>query len=273
MNIFIQSNPQYSALFWGAFRLVLQLSSNLVTFFEKLLELLDQLLTFFPRYEEVAKLCNDENSERIRKNIEEIYVDFLGIFQIAVKVFTRSTGKLKRTPMVLGSLLWQPFDVKFKELLERMEVHNHNISEEVNVWKFKRDGKQIAATANWREYVQKEHQSAERERALAQEERRLMAEERRLMEADSEENAESRTKIPLLLSEIRDAKSHLEQQRLNATVARVQEWLRPSDHVDAREMNSKMRDGSTALWIFDHPQYRSWIDTEHCACPSGNKRS
>jgi hypothetical protein len=24
MNIFIQSNPQYSALFWGAFRLVLQ---------------------------------------------------------------------------------------------------------------------------------------------------------------------------------------------------------------------------------------------------------
>jgi hypothetical protein len=117
--------------------------------------------------------------------------------------------------MVLGGLLWQPFDVKFKELLERMEVHNHNISEEINVWKLKRDGEQITATANWREYVQKEHQSAEQERALAQEERRLMAEERRLMEEEREENAQSRTKIPLLLSEIQDAKSHLEQQRLS----------------------------------------------------------
>jgi hypothetical protein len=82
----------------------LQLSSNLVTFFEKLLELLDQLLTFFPRYEEVAKLCNDENSERIRKNIEEIYVDFLGIFQIAVKVFTRSTGSMFRPNITQSKL-------------------------------------------------------------------------------------------------------------------------------------------------------------------------
>jgi hypothetical protein len=116
--------------------------------------------------------------------------------------------------MVLGSLLWQPFDVKFKELLERMEVHKHNISEEIKVWKLKRDGKNIAATAKWREYVQKEHRRAEQERALAQEERRLMAEERRLMEAEREENAQSRTDIPLLLSGIQDAKSHLEQQRL-----------------------------------------------------------
>ena len=116
--------------------------------------------------------------------------------------------------MVLGSLIWQPFDAKFKELLERMKVHKHNISEEINVWKLKRDGKQIAATAEWREYVQKEHERAEQERTLAQEERRLMAEERRLMEVEREQNAQSRTKSSLLLSEIQDAKSHLEQQRL-----------------------------------------------------------
>jgi hypothetical protein len=88
-----------------------------------------------------------------------------------------------------------------------MNVHDHNISEEIKVWKLKRDGEQIAATAKWREYVQKEHQHAEQERTLAQEERRLM-------EVEREENAQSRTNIPLLLSEIQDAKSHLEQQRL-----------------------------------------------------------
>lgn len=72
----------------------MQLSSNLVTFFDKLLELLDQLLNVFPRYEDVVILCTDDSSKRIRKNIEEVYVDFLEIFQVAVRVFTRSSGSM-----------------------------------------------------------------------------------------------------------------------------------------------------------------------------------
>jgi hypothetical protein len=123
--------------------------------------------------------------------------------------------ELKRTPMVLGSLLWQPFDVRFKELLEKMQVHNHNISEEIKVWKLKRDDKQSIVTAKWREYIQKEHQLEEKERALAQEERRLMAEERSVMEAEREQNEQSRMKISALLSEIQEGKSHLEEQQLS----------------------------------------------------------
>jgi hypothetical protein len=74
-----------------------QLSSNLVTFFDKLLELITQLVDIFPRYEDIAKLCTDENSGRIRQNIEEIYVDLLEIFQAAVRVFTRGSGSMHIT--------------------------------------------------------------------------------------------------------------------------------------------------------------------------------
>ncbi|KAH7155898.1 hypothetical protein EDB81DRAFT_376066 [Dactylonectria macrodidyma] len=272
VNIFIQSNPDVSALFWGSFRLVLHLSSGVVTFFDKLLELLAQLLEVFPRYESVAGLCCDENSGRIRQNIQEVYVDMLEIFQAAVRVFTRSSGKLKRTPVVLGSLLWQPFDVKFQELLEKMEVHKHNITEEVRVWELRRDTKEHVEAAKWREYVRKEHQDAHEERRLAQEERRLMTEERKLMETERDLNEDLRQNVAALLSEIRAAKDDLEKQRLEDTVTRIQKWLKPSDHVNAREMNAKVRNDSTATWIFREQKYRSWLEAMKKSSPGGEER-
>jgi small-conductance mechanosensitive channel len=121
---------------------------------------------------------------------------------------------LKRTPMVLGSLLWQPFDVRFQELLDRMKTHKHNISEEIEVWKLKCDASERVATAKWREHTETEYEDADKERSLAQEERRLMAEERRIMETERGLNTEVREKISALLAEIQDGKAHLEQRRL-----------------------------------------------------------
>lgn len=39
---------------------------------------------------------------------------------------------LKRTPVVIGDLLWKPFDVRFKEILEQMEYHKKTLMKEVN---------------------------------------------------------------------------------------------------------------------------------------------
>jgi hypothetical protein len=89
-----------------------------------------------------------------------------------------------------------------------MEVHRHNIDEEIKVWKLKCEDRQSSATVKWREYVQKEHQDAK-------EERRLMAEERSLIKEEREQNEQSRMKICTLLSELQDARSKLEGQRLS----------------------------------------------------------
>ena len=122
--------------------------------------------------------------------------------------------EMKRTPIVWGNLLWQPFDVKFQGVLERMKTHQHNISEEVKVWKLKTEMKEHTESAKWREHVHEEHKEAAKERELANEERRLMYEERRLMETDRIHDREARQKIASLLSEIRTLKDNLEQQRL-----------------------------------------------------------
>ncbi|KAK3998072.1 hypothetical protein QBC44DRAFT_375961 [Cladorrhinum sp. PSN332] len=257
VNIFVQSNPEFSALFWGAFRLVLELASNLVSFFEKLLDLLAQLNDVFLRYEDILQVCNDENSSRIRHGVEAIYVDLLDeIFQCAVKIFTRSTGMPKRTPVVLGSLMWHPFDARFQDLLTKMNVHKHNVAEELRIWKIKRDEKYFAGTASWREYLGRQCEDAE-------EERRLMSKERDLMQDERIKTAEWRTKVDQLLSELMEARSNLEEQRLEKEVARIQAWLQcASPSGDIREANSCIREESTGTWILDHPQYQDWLRTE-----------
>ncbi|KAH8589262.1 hypothetical protein B0O99DRAFT_725637 [Bisporella sp. PMI_857] len=261
VNILVSSNPKFSAVFWGAFRLVLELSKNLVTFFDRLMELLAQLLSVFPRYEDVTRLCNDENSERIRQNIEEVYVDMLEIFQAAVKVFTRASGslantseELKRTPLVLGSLLWQPLDVKYNELLDKMAIHKHNISEEVTSGSLK--------PRKTNETRRRNGGSISEKNARIQ----LVAEERRFMGIDGARSADSRQKISALLSQVQEERENLEHERLKNTVTRVQEWLRPSSVIHTREMKSKIMDdihlppnrnsrkfGSNMLWICGHP--------------------
>ncbi|KAI1390138.1 uncharacterized protein F4822DRAFT_428480 [Hypoxylon trugodes] len=265
VNIFIQSNPEFSAIFWGAFRLVLQLSSNLSSFFEKLLGLISQLLDVFPRYEDVAKLCDDENSDRLRRNIEEVYGDMLEILKAAVKIFTKSTGR---------SLLWQPFDVKFKKLLDKMATHKENIAQEVRIWRLRKEKNERNIAATWRNYVQKEHAKSEQERNLAREERRLMAEERKLMEKKQIQDAAAQKEIVSLLLEIKEEKERLEAERLESMAFKIREWLQPVDYFDARQTNARARERyeSTATWIFDHPQYRSWVQSNKDSCPDGNVR-
>jgi hypothetical protein len=43
----------------------------------------------------VLEICTDESAARIRKNVEEVYVDVLQIFQAAVRIFTKADGSKK----------------------------------------------------------------------------------------------------------------------------------------------------------------------------------
>jgi hypothetical protein len=38
---------------------------------------------------------------------------------------------LQRTPIVLGELLWKPFDIRFGEILDRMHFHQKVVKDEM----------------------------------------------------------------------------------------------------------------------------------------------
>ncbi|CAH0017351.1 unnamed protein product [Clonostachys rhizophaga] len=228
------------------------LSGRVETFFEKLLELLVHLRDAFPRYADVVSLCKDAGSERIRQNVLEVYLDMFEIFQAAVKVFTKSSGKIKRTPVVLGALLWKPFDIRFNSLIQKMNVHRENIEAEVRIWKLKRDDQNYTETMIWRRYISQEMKDTK-------EECRVLSEEQRLTALEKEADLESRKEILAILRELQAEKRRLEERRLEETAERIQKWLDSSGSAGIRESNSQLREPNTGEWILDDAQYKSWV--------------
>jgi len=43
--------------------------------------------------------------------------------------------EIKRTPMIIGDLLWKPFDVRFQEILERITLRQKVVNEELQLCK------------------------------------------------------------------------------------------------------------------------------------------
>uniref|UniRef100_A0A8H7MYR9 Uncharacterized protein n=1 Tax=Bionectria ochroleuca TaxID=29856 RepID=A0A8H7MYR9_BIOOC len=174
------------------------------------------------------------------------------IFQAAVKVFTKSSGKIKRTPVVLGALLWKPFDIRFNSLIQKMDVHRENIDAEVRIWKLKRDDQNYTETMVWRKYIGQELKDTK-------EECRVLSEEKRLTDLEKEADLESRKEILAILREIQAEKRKLEERRLDETVERIQKWLNTPGCAGIRDLNSRLREPNTGEWILDHAQYKSWI--------------
>jgi hypothetical protein len=115
IGILVQSHPEYAALAWGAFRLVLQvrqqlcnsyndcayasqLASNFHEFFEKLTKTLLRLSEVLPSYGDLASslrgtrkgfLWPYEASSRLVASLTKIYVDLFVFLQSVVRVFTK----------------------------------------------------------------------------------------------------------------------------------------------------------------------------------------
>jgi hypothetical protein len=115
IGILVQSHPEYAALAWGAFRLVLQvrqlaygtctssaytiqLASNFGEFFDKLTNTLLRLSEVLPWYEDLASslrgtrkgfLWPYQASSRLVASLTKIYVDLFVFLQSVVRVFTK----------------------------------------------------------------------------------------------------------------------------------------------------------------------------------------
>ena len=120
IQIVIQSNPEWTAIAWGAFRLILQvwyhpvahslsvpsdvglrchkLAGNFTTFFEKMAMSISQVAAELPQYEEIERLYNTNIQPRLKASLQEVYVCLFQFFQSIARVFTRKDGS--KSPLV-----------------------------------------------------------------------------------------------------------------------------------------------------------------------------
>ena len=84
-------------------------------------------------------MCPRTSSTTLQDSLRKIYTDIFQFFQGVARIFSSADGskipledvlcslltflELKRTPVVVGNLMWKPFDIRFHDLLEDMDHH------------------------------------------------------------------------------------------------------------------------------------------------------
>ena len=131
-----------------------KLAGNFVSFFEKLMDVLARIATVMPHYAEILAIGKEHVSDRFRTSLRSFYVDLFEFFKAVSLVFSQKGGskspreprivhelmielEIKRTPIVIGQLLWQPFDTKFEIFLKRLEFHGEVLAQEINTIQLK----------------------------------------------------------------------------------------------------------------------------------------
>ncbi|KAH7391025.1 hypothetical protein DE146DRAFT_634868 [Phaeosphaeria sp. MPI-PUGE-AT-0046c] len=243
IEIVCQSNPEWTCIAWGAFRLVLQvrdphrlpkiisnaakLANNFTTFFEKLSKLIESLTMKLPQYAEFYEtLCsgNSRFSPRLQGSLVEFYVDIFEFFQAIARVFSRPDGRLKRSPVVIAELFWRPFDVRFQDLLDRMTFHQEVLDDELK----------LAGMKDLRSMLKAQVRSVDDARIEARENANLTAESSAKLSEDI-------------------------QRTFRASIV---QWLSPPPFKDSFEKANYIREEGTTEWLFDDPLFKTWECSE-----------
>lgn len=112
MNIVLQSHPEWTAIAFGAFRLVLQvysfslilqvvckqeliraqLASNYTSFFMKLAELVEHIGRLMPQYEKLLEIGKKQVSPIFQSSLRDFYLDLFKFFQSIARLFSHKNG-------------------------------------------------------------------------------------------------------------------------------------------------------------------------------------
>ena len=155
--------------------------------------------------------------------------------QIAYRV-----TEVKHTPIIVGGLLWKPFESRFKELLEQLDFHRELVKDEFLISQF-----QQAEVA-----------------------RRDEIEERRKAEATRNEmkDLSEATKRDLQDEQRREVYPYLlnaDTQIIPGQMFRnIQQWLSPPSFIQELELAQDLREEGTALWLFDESTFVRWKGSE-----------
>lgn len=157
----------------------MQLASNYTTFFDKLTRALERLAQHLPQYDLIIATYKgrylDDFAQRITASLREVYVDIFQFLQRVAGVFSRKDGSMygpnrfsgltnhsenKHRPVVMASLIWQPFDARFDEILQQMQSHRTILKEVVDLDQKRANQEARDKAEKMWEAVDKEHEKA-----------------------------------------------------------------------------------------------------------------
>ncbi|PVH88665.1 hypothetical protein DL98DRAFT_648024 [Cadophora sp. DSE1049] len=233
VGIFVSSHPEWTALFWGAIRLVFQLSSHFAGFFEKLAMMFEEFRRKIPNYHTHFRLIETrirESEAKVEaesewhethaclfKALALVYTDMLQFCHDACRLFSRKRRGVRYKAVVIWDLFWTPFDERFSETLARLERHQQDFDSSLKV-------------VYSREMM---NHLTEMDR-----ERQNNAEHRALHKAEHEAAASQAIEFKL--------------QALKRWIS-VPNWTGPFEAARSKRIED------TGLWILEQPQYEVWL--------------
>ncbi|KAF2240224.1 hypothetical protein BU26DRAFT_239904 [Trematosphaeria pertusa] len=233
-DMIVQSHPECAAIVCGALKLVLILAHCYVTFFEKLAEFLERLALEMPSYERILANPSWNVSVSLKASMQELYVAIFDFFQAVLGVFRKSSGGLKRTPKIIVDILRRPFDVRFRDIIYRFQLHRDIVFMELELL---------------------EAEEATKDRRASADDREAAAEHRK--EAKQYERDAQRTRqqlLDLMEQTMRLSEQHARDNKLG----RIRKWINPSSFSDDLEKAQEMREKRTNEWFWDTPFSKSW---------------
>lgn len=143
IGIFVQTNPQYSGLVWGAIRLVFLIGTNYVTYLEKLSGMIEKMTASLPAYDEYVKTLRSRKarqdgnahgiSNRLIKALAYVFADVLQFCQEACELFSKYGKGVRKKVTFINAIIWNPFDKRFNDLILRFENHKKLFELEMSV--------------------------------------------------------------------------------------------------------------------------------------------
>lgn len=169
INIFVQTNPQYSGLVWGSLRLIYQLGSSYITFLEKLCgffrKIADELPAYTVAIEALGSLKDRDGRQldhRLLISLSWIYKDVVEFCYDAYRLLSNKKG-FRGKSRVIWQISWRPFDDRFGHLLQRLRWHSELFRQEVAVAQIELGVAQLESASEQRDKLEQLYKFFEKE--------------------------------------------------------------------------------------------------------------
>ena len=123
-----------------------------------------------PEYESLLA-SNIEIPTRIKDSIKLVYVQLFRFFQSVVRVFTKKDGSSRNTAVIVGSLMWKPYDSRFDGLLKSLDLHSRLVRDEILIAGSTAAQQAVSSLEAIQAELKLEWEKAESERVAARAER------------------------------------------------------------------------------------------------------
>lgn len=120
--------------------------------------------------------------------------------------------ELKRTPVVIGQLMWKPFNVRFSDLVEKLEHRHSTLFDELAVTNLSNMLDERTNAEASRKEMSEEQKRNQEEREAAAAEREMAQRERMLADAERRNNLEARSQTSSKLDQLLGKRQYTEDE-------------------------------------------------------------